>query len=388
MEENSKTKVSRKFRQHAVVCKNLKELIDDIPHRRKICITDALIRVGLDGGGGFLKICVSVFNIKAPVSMTSTVAKKFSDAGVKKVFIIAISPDVPENYINMKKLWLESGIDQLKYDFTMATDLKLCNILLGLQNHSSMHPCCWCNIDKYNLDKKGKQRTFDSLCSLFYDFFYSKKGKDHAKEFGNVIHPPLIDVDDKDTPVIHKVPPPELHLLLGPTNHLYNELSKVWSGCEALLQSIHVKKTEYHGGCFEGNDCRKILIKVDNLEERCPPEFHQFTKTFRLLDEVVKSCYGNELGSNYHTKINMFTEAYMKLGISITPKVHAVMFHVQEFCDFTGMGLGPWSEQTVESLHHEFKKNCWENFYVKDTDNPAYPEHLLSAVKSFNSLHL
>ena len=102
VEENSKTKVSRKFRQHAAVCKNLKELIDDILHRRKICITDALIRVGLDGGGGFLKICVSVFNIKAPVSMTSTVAKKFSDAGVKKVFIIAISPDVPENYINMK----------------------------------------------------------------------------------------------------------------------------------------------------------------------------------------------------------------------------------------------------------------------------------------------
>ena len=77
----------------------------------------------------------------------------------------------------------------------------------------------------------------------------------------------------------------------------------------------------------------------------------------------------------------------MKLGISVTPKVHAVFYHIEEFCEYTGVGLGPYSEQTVEALHHEFNQ-CWGNFFVKDYDNPAYPGRFLSAVEAFNSLHL
>ena len=37
-------------------------------------------------------------------------------------------------------------------------------------------------------------------------------------------------------------------------------------------------------------------------------------------------------------------DAYLQLTISVTPKVHAVMFHVEEFCSLTGRGLGPWSD--------------------------------------------
>ena len=77
----------------------------------------------------------------------------------------------------------------------------------------------------------------------------------------------------------------------------------------------------------------------------------------------------------------------MKLGISVTPKVHAVFHHIIEFCEFSGMGLGAFSEQTSEALHHKFNE-CWGDFYVKDFDNPSYPDRFLSAVKTFNSLHL
>ena len=180
------------------------------------------------------------------------------------MFIIGIAPGIPENYINLKKLWLSIGLHQLNYDFTIATDLKLCNILLGLMTHASMHPCCWCDTDKYNLHKKGNQRTFSSLYELFGDYFDAKAKRSEAKDYGNAIHLPIIDIKNENTPVIDKVPPPppELHLLLGPMNHLYDELNKVWSGSEAWLQSINVKKVDYHGGCFEGNDCRKNLKKI------------------------------------------------------------------------------------------------------------------------------
>ena len=41
-----------------------------------------------------------------------------------------------ENYYNVKRLWMEAGIDKLSRKFTIATDLKLYNILLGLMSHS------------------------------------------------------------------------------------------------------------------------------------------------------------------------------------------------------------------------------------------------------------
>ena len=44
----------------------------------------------------------------------------------------------------------------------------------------------------------------------------------------------------------------------------------------------------------------------------------------------------------------------MMLGINVTPKVHAVMPHVGEFCTMTGRGFGRWSEQCGEIVHPLF----------------------------------
>ena len=40
----------------------------------------------------------------------------------------------------------------------------------------------------------------------------------------------------------------------------------------------------------------------------------------------------------------------------VTPKIHTVIFHIIEFCKIMGLGLGPWSEQTGESVTHDFKE--------------------------------
>ena len=77
----------------------------------------------------------------------------------------------------------------------------------------------------------------------------------------------------------------------------------------------------------------------------------------------------------------------MKLGITVTPKVNAVIFHVAEFCTMTGRGLGPWSEQTGESVHHDFKE-MWQRYKVKNIDLPTYGDNLLEAVSVYNSQHL
>ena len=103
-----------------------------------------LVKVGIDNGCGFLKICLSIFDMDNLVPGSKVgLSKKFKDSRVNKVFLIAAVPDVTENYQNVKKLWLNLGLQNLDRRFTIATDLKLCNILLDTMSHSSCQPCCW-----------------------------------------------------------------------------------------------------------------------------------------------------------------------------------------------------------------------------------------------------
>ena len=55
-------------------------------------------------------------------------SKKFLQSGVKETFIIGLVPDVSEDYVNVKRLWMY-GNEYLR-NCTVATDIKLCNSLL------------------------------------------------------------------------------------------------------------------------------------------------------------------------------------------------------------------------------------------------------------------
>ena len=160
--------INENFEQHVIVTKNIFSFIDEVMQSRGLDVNTTLIRIGLDDNGGFIKICLSLFDLHVTESVSKkTLCKKFKNSGVKEVFIFGIAPKTPENYYNLKELWLSIGLNSLEYPYTIATDLKLCNILLALMFHSSIHPCCWCNMDKYHLNKKGTERTFASICKLF-----------------------------------------------------------------------------------------------------------------------------------------------------------------------------------------------------------------------------
>ena len=162
-------KHTENFDQDTVHCKDVSSLIDAVLEARQINGERAILRIGLDGGGGFLKICLSAFDLAESDRGTdgAKFGKKFKNSGVKKVLILAIVPDIPENYWNLKKLWIESGIHRIERRFVIATDLKLCNILLGLMSHSSLHPCCWCDADKYHLKECGEKRYIHIMVIAF-----------------------------------------------------------------------------------------------------------------------------------------------------------------------------------------------------------------------------
>ena len=183
------------------------------------------------------------------------------------------------------------------------------------------------------------------------------------------------------------MPPPELHLLLGPVNTMYNGIEKVWPGVTEWSSKHNVIRSEYHGGMFEGNECRKLLKNIDSLWTLCPDEHSGYAQALEDFNEVVASCYGYDLEPDFEEKIAQFKSSYLRLDINVTPKVHAVFYHISEFCKYTGMGLGPWSEQTSESLHHDFNLT-WKNYKVKNMDNSRYATELYKAVCMYNGKNL
>ena len=144
-----------------------------------------------------------------------------------------------------------------------------------------------------------------------------------------------------------------------------------------------------HGGVINGNGCRKLIQKADYLQSNGPLIVQPFTDTFRALEQVVMSCFGCDLDPRYEEHIDQFKSKYFDLVAlkyaNITPKIHAILHHVPEFCTKYG-ALGIHSEQASESVHADFKKTFSKyKIGIKHSD---YNKYLLRAVCEYNCIHL
>ena len=149
-------------KQPFVFCKDVKQLCQLAQDERDY--EQVHLKFGVDGGGGFLKITLSLQNLTKDANndkhrqfyRDGIAAKRFKDSGVKKIFLLGLVPHTQENYENLSKLWSLLKISEMKG--TIATDLKIANILTGLMSHSSLHPCTWCTASQH-LDQVGEYRT-------------------------------------------------------------------------------------------------------------------------------------------------------------------------------------------------------------------------------------
>ena len=188
--------------------------------------------------------------------------------------------------------------------------------------------------------------------------------------------------------VIDVVPPPELHLLIGSFTTLHKHLeTKSPEIAQRWLRECHILKDEYHGGTFTGNNARTLLKKVDLLASFCSLDCLPYVEAFRALDRVVHSCFGMDLDPNYNLCVQKFIDSCLALDINITPKLHAIFHHVPEFCAKFEKGLGLFSEQSFESLHHNFEQT-WNNYKMNNLRHPSYGERLLRAISVFNCRYI
>lgn len=295
------------------------------------------MKFGIDGGGDFLKVNLSIqsTDTDSPTSNDTkrqkyndgVAAKRFLDSGVKKLFIIGISAKTQENYQNVSQLWSAININQ--FEGTVSVDLKLANIICGIMPHSCSFPSTWCFAKKNELHELGEYRTIGDILKYYNDWQSSGGVKNKAKDFMNCTNLPIIQ-GSSDGLILDIVTPPELHLMLGVVNDVYNHMRDEFTDeVSAWSKYCNVEREIIRGSSgFNGNSCKTLLDKLDHLRSTCSIGC---LKYLRVLDDfrvVVKSCFGQTLDPNFTTFIDNFKESYLDACLSVTPKAHAVFYHV------------------------------------------------------------
>ena len=76
------------------------------------------------------------------------------------------------------------------------------------------------------------------------------------------------------------------------------------------ISKLYIVREAYQGKTFEGNQCRKILKNIENLN--IPTELNPFKNALKSLYKLVKLCYKRELPeeSEYSSIINHFKSDY------------------------------------------------------------------------------
>ncbi len=377
-----------------VSCTNLDNFVQELLGVRSLSPHDSLSKLSLDNGGGFFKVSLSIIDKneeKRCLESQKKTNKKFKNdslsSGVKKIFIISIAENISETHENIQKILKPLDLEKIK--FIVACDLKVANLLCGIQSHSSKHPCCYCDVNSEFLEECGQYRTFGSIRTLSR-MFRESKSKD-AKQFYNCTKEPIL-LEEDSSKFLDLIPPPELHLLIGVVNHLFSGMKKLWPQASDWPHFLHIFPEVYHGGqSFNGPACHKLLQNVDKLEQLVQVQ-NQFqvqtwVSAFRDFQAVVHGMFGMHLSDNYVDLILKFKASCKDLPITITPKIHIVFHHVVQFIQKSNKSLGHFSEQAAESLHHDFSLH-WNGRFKRNQDHPDYKDNLLKAVVDYNSKHI
>ncbi|KAJ8675724.1 hypothetical protein QAD02_011510 [Eretmocerus hayati] len=212
----------------------------------------------------------------------------FKDSGVKKLFILALAPCTQESYTNLKLLWDALNINSC--EGTIATDLKLANLLGGLMQYSSKYPCTWCDACKENLRVWGNPRTIKNVRDNYKKWTESGSKKSERMKYKNCVHLPLFTGPD-DRPYLEIIPPPELHFMLDVGSTVYSHMLKEFE-TDALTRaaSCNVQREITHGGPeFKRNSCKKLLKRVDSLRANCDKNCLKYGLAFEDFQKCVLS---------------------------------------------------------------------------------------------------
>lgn len=370
----SKEKYSSEYKNSwAVRCCNVDALIEKVYNiNGKTSVHDLHFKLGLDYGRGFTKLVLCLQH----------------ENSVNDLVYLWVG-SAPENNHNFSVILNDDEITRLieGYNVSFTFDLKAAALCLGIM--SGQHPCIWCTWDKrtglnkvdwHPRSSAHHDKMFRKLCEE-----YNGDSKNHAKDCDGIEDAEAFNAWLTDYMQVFNLP--ELHLLLGIGQKLYDNITATMTedeklAHESLLKKHNIIRSTYHGGAFEGNAMRKITTNVTELG--FPVNNSSYIALKRFAD-VVTSAFGKKIIGDLELAVYQFEEAFIQSGLSCSTKVHIVCRHLVPFIDYLpkGMGLGAVSEQATESAHSRFR-NVWERSYKCNEASDRYPESLLNAVREVN----
>ncbi|KAI6659881.1 hypothetical protein LOD99_14221 [Oopsacas minuta] len=372
--EWSKEKYSSDIRKTWVVrCCNIDKLIEKVYNiSGESSVYRFNFKLGLDYGCGFTKLvmCLQLEN------------------SVRNLIFLWVS-SAPENNYNFSIILNAPEIQKFihEYNVSFTFDLKAAALCLGIM--LGRYPCISCEWDaKSGLDHvEFKSRSSAHHAEMYQKLCeeYNSDSKNQAIDCDGVEDMEALGVWMVDYMQMFNIP--ELHLLLGVGQKLYNAIVATMSEeelvtHELLLKHNNISRSSYHGGAFEGNAMRKITLMVEQIGF---PISNSSSIALKRFSEVVRTCFGQKIQGDYKLAIFQFEEAFKLTGLNCSTKVHIVCRHVIPFITKflpVGMGLGAVSEQAAESAHSRFIK-VWRNYQCSESlEN--YGENLLNAVKEIN----
>jgi len=376
--------------EHAILVTNISDFALHMIQQWGFDIFQTVAVVGVDKGGEHLKITLSL----VPMNMEPVEKQKYS--GVNRIFLVGCFPGI-ETHHNISVLFKKIHIWDLKGFF--AVDFKVKNMICGVQPHSCTYPCCNCTASKSDFENLGEPRTVATLAKSFEAFIADGGDKKKAPKHHSVVNQPLLlesmdEMKECNQPLIDFFSPSELHIMLGIVNHIYKAMKERWdTEVDGWVKVSLSRRSNYHGGSFEGGQCKKLLEHLnffeDNLGNPRVPEMMPFLQVLKLFNSIRKACFSSEKADPFYKDfIEKFKKAFVELNLdtdtSILPKVHDLFFHVSEFVEkYPDIPIGQVCEQTSESLHSRFDK-FRQTRMIKNKDHPNYKTRFFNCVVAFN----
>ena len=386
-----------------VVAKDLDTLVKEVVDSRQYNAGDIEVICGLDNGQNFNKIG---FIVKEKTSNSSEENPKglfnnsFKDSGVKKLILAAVIPNCPENYHNQKNMLCALGLSGLEWGTTV--DLKMALCLCGKSGGLLTYGCPFCDMPKPYKESEYNLLTLGDLSDNHEKYIASGSNKKRQSDYQNCINPSLL-AGESSSKIISILYPPELHLMIGVVDKHLQGLEKVFGvpWVDNFLKNSYIVRMAYQGGhSLEGNQSAMFLEKLPVLELAIMNENDdkkitglRLLESLRCFRQVKLSCFGQELKNGYQESIIKFSEAYRSLdidGMTITPKIHIIEHHITDFLNIkeeNNRGLGWFSEQAFESMHHDMQKE-WNRVKISDITHPDFGRKLLNFVVSYNAKHI
>ena len=154
-----------------------------------------------------------------------------------------------------------------------------------------------------------------------------------------------------------------------------------------------MKKSEYHGGAFEGNESRKIMNNVDKLESHIAKDHEELLPFvaciwhIKLLSEGVDKP---QLEDSMEETVEAFKDSFRILknefGVSETNKIHVINAHLCDYMRRNNTTLLKTTDQGIEATQSKLDTFLRVHGYLrKNVENISSGESLFNGVLAWNS---